>query len=122
MKIFISARLNRSMQQIIRKLPDIYNICLSVNSPFLHCLSFQSTRVNSPFLHVLYGVRVVHVMKLHVFMFLIPHGDHVRYDFGVKIMFGSSLTPFVCSIDVHCIAICILVSNTISMSCYVCVT
>jgi hypothetical protein len=59
-------------------------------------------------------------MKLHVFMFLIPHGD-VRYDFGVKIMFGSSLIPFVCSIDVRCIAICILVSNTISISYYVCV-
>jgi len=59
-------------------------------------------------------------MKLHVFMFLIPHGD-VRYDFGVKIMFGSSLTPFVCSIDVRCIVICILVSNTISISYYVCV-
>jgi len=48
MKIFINARFNGSMQRIIRKLPDVYNNCLSfqstwVKSPFLHCLSFQST-------------------------------------------------------------------------------
>ena len=37
-------------------------------------------------------------------MFLVPRGD-VRCDFRIKILFGSSLSPFVCFIDVLCIDI-----------------
>ena len=41
---------------------------------------------------LLCGVRVVHVVKLHVFTFLIPCCE-VRYDFRVKMMFDSSWLP-----------------------------
>ena len=41
---------------------------------------------------LLCGVRVVHVVKLHVFAFLIPCCE-VRYDFRVKMMFDLSWLP-----------------------------
>jgi hypothetical protein len=40
------------------------------------------------------GVRVVHVVKLHVFTFVVLCCG-VHCDFRLKMMFGSSLLPFV---------------------------
>jgi hypothetical protein len=62
------------------------------------------------FLTCLSGVRVVHVVKLHVLMVLVPCCD-VRYDFCLK----TSCSGFL-HIDVICIYFRILVSNTPSLS------
>jgi len=65
------------------------------------------------------GVRVVHVVQLHVFMYLVPCCD-VRYDFRVNVMFGSSLRfvlkGFVLYLCYFCIYLHILASNTLSIS------
>jgi hypothetical protein len=95
MKIFISARLNRSMQRIIRKLPGIYNICLSfqstrVNSPFLHCLSFQSTWENVS-RYYLDKIRFIMMWKYAVF-----RGRHLKWSFGTLV--GSAST---CTVSAH---------------------
>ena len=48
------------------------------------------------FLLVITGIWVVHVIKLHIFTFLIPCCDRdVHCKFCIKIMFGSSLFQFV---------------------------
>jgi hypothetical protein len=61
------------------------------------------------------------LVNLHVFTFLVPCCD-VRYDFCIKMMFIWSLLSHVGSswfINVICMYLCILFSNTISMSDYV---
>ena len=71
----------------------------------LNYITVLSMSLDCPFFIVLSVFFNVYVLLLTIYTFLCTY-THVRYDFRIKTMFGSSLPPFMCALFMLFVFVC----------------